>query len=167
MKVKLIAIAALGKNREIGLNGKLPWSIQEEHEHFIKSIAGEYVLTSRKNLELHGGMIPGAFPLIITRDENYSNPNALIFRDIMAMIEHAENSDIDTIFVLGGAEIYKLALPFVSEFLLSEINYDGPADTYFPEYKDYSWIEISQTDHEKWKLHHLIKIPQPATRLYE
>jgi dihydrofolate reductase len=167
MKVKLIAIAALGKDRQIGLDGKLPWSIQDEHEHFIRAVAGEYVLIGRKNFELHGGMIPGAFPLVLTRDRSYTNDGALIFSDLMELLQYAEGANIDTIYVLGGSEIYALAMPLVSEFLLSEVDYDGPADTYFPDYTAYPWVKISEEYHTGWKLNRLIKVPQLDKVYYE
>jgi dihydrofolate reductase len=160
MNVKLIAIAALGKNREIGLNGKLPWQLPDEYAHFLKTVKDQYVLISRKNLELNGGDIPGALPLVLTRDTTYQNNNALMFRDILEVISYAEDAELEKIYVIGGGEIYKLALPYISEFLWSEIDYNGPADTYFPDFSSFQWTKISEEKHSGWKLRRLVKIPQ-------
>lgn len=160
MNVKLIAIAALGKNRQIGLDGKLPWNIPDEYQHYLKTVKDQYVLIGRKNLELNGGDIEGAYPLVLTRNPNYQNKKALVFRDIFEVISYAEDAEIERLFVIGGAEIYQLALPFISEFLWTEVDYDGPADTYFPDFSSFQWTKVSEKSHSGWKLRTLIKIPQ-------
>lgn len=158
MKVKFIAIAALGKNREIGLNGKLPWNIPEEYEHYKKTVKGHYVLIGRKNFEQNGGDVEGAMPLVLTRHP-YTHPNALVYSSLEGVLEYAEEMEIDKIFVVGGGEIYKLTLPYLSEFYCSIVDYDGPADTYFPEYTFYEWEMIYQEVHDKWSLYHMKKRP--------
>jgi dihydrofolate reductase len=160
MRVKFIAIAATGKNREIGLNGKLPWKLPDEYAHFLKTIKDQYVLVGRKNFDLHGKDVQGAYPLVLSRDPNYKAPNALIFRDILDVISYAEDAEVDRIYVMGGAEIYKLALPYVSEFLWTEVDYSGPADTYFPDFSSFEWTKLSEENHGTWKLRKLLKIPQ-------
>lgn len=158
MKVKFIAIAALGINRQIGLNGKLPWSIPEEYEHFKKTIKGQYVLIGRKNYEAHGSDVDGAMPLVLTR-KPYSNENAIVFSSVEGVLEYAADMNIEKIYVIGGGEIYKLLLPYISEFLCSVVDYDGPADTYFPEYLFYEWEMLNQEKHSDWTLFHMKKIP--------
>lgn len=160
MKVKFIAIAALGKNREIGLNGSLPWSIPDEYQHFLNTIKGQYVLVGRKNFELHGKDVDGAYPLVMTRNRHYQAPNALTFHDFMEVISYAEDAELEKIYVIGGAEIYKEAMPYLSEFLWTEVDYSGPADTYFPDFSGYEWTKLSEEVHRSWKLRRLIKIPK-------
>lgn len=153
MRTKFIAIAALGKNRELGLNGKVPWNIPEEYEHFKNAIQGQHVLIGRKNFEHHGQRIEGATPLVLSK----SNP--AYFQNMDQILEHAEQNEIDTIYVMGGAEIYELTLPYISEFLCSIVDYEGPADKYFPEYLFYEWEVLDQEIHEEWTLYHLKKRP--------
>jgi dihydrofolate reductase len=160
MKVKLIAIAALGKNREIGLDGKLPWSLAEEYEHFKRTVKGKYVLVGRRNFELHGQDVEGAYPLVLTHQREYQHPNALVFRDLFEVLSYLEDAEIEELFVMGGAEIYKLTLPYVSEFLWTEVDYEGPADTYFPDFSGFAWNKISEERHAGWKLRRMVKVPQ-------
>lgn len=160
MKVKLIAIAALGKNREIGLNGALPWSIPDEYQHYLQTVKGQYVLIGRKNFEINGSDVEGAYPLVLTRSRNYQHENALVFNDILEVLSYAEDAELEKIYVVGGAEIYKLALPYVSEFLWTEVNYSGPADTYFPDFSLFEWTKISEETHKDWKLRRLVKVPR-------
>lgn len=158
MKVKFIAIAALGKNKEIGLGGKLPWDIPEEYQHFKNTIKGQYVLVGRKNFEAHGGDIEGAMPIVLSK-QDFTSDNAVVFSSMNQVIEYAADMDIEKIYVIGGAEIYNLTLPYLSEFLCSVVDYEGPADTYFPEYLFYEWEVVNQEIHADWTLYHFKKRP--------
>jgi dihydrofolate reductase len=160
MNVKLIAIAALGKNREIGLDGKIPWNLPDEYSRFLATIKDQYVLIGRKNYELHGKDVYGAYPLVLSRDAQYQAPKALIFQGMLEVISYAEDSELEKIYVMGGAEIYKLALPYISEFIWTEVDYTGPADTYFPDFSSFDWTKVSEENHKSWKLRRLVKAPQ-------
>jgi dihydrofolate reductase len=151
MKVKFIAVSAMGLNRQIGLNGALPWNMPDEYEHFKKVVKGQYVLIGRKNFEAHKGEVEGARPLVLSRtDPRY-------YHDISQIIEFAQAHNIEKIYVIGGAEIYDLTLPYISEFYCSVVDYDGPADKYFPEYMSYEWEMLEQQQHETWTLYHMQK----------
>ena len=159
MKVKFIAIAALGKNREIGIQGKLPWNIPAESNHYKSAIKGQYVLIGRKNFELNGGDIEGAMPIVLTKNTEFSSPNAIVCNSMEDVVNYAEDMDIKTIYVIGGGEVYNLTLPYLSEFLCSIVDYEGPADTYFPQYMSYEWEVINTKIHDEWTLYHMIKRP--------
>jgi dihydrofolate reductase len=160
MKVKLIAIAALGKNRELGLAGKLPWNIPAEYQHFLDTIKDQYVLVGRKNFEAHGGDIKGAYPLVLSRTQHDQNEQAIFFGDLLEVLSYAEDTELEKIYVIGGAEIYHLTLPYLSEFLWTEVDYQGPADVYFPDFSAFHWNKLYEQSHQGWKLRHLMKIPQ-------
>lgn len=153
MNVKFIAISALGKQRQIGLNGGIPWDLPDEYAHYKETVKGQYVLIGRKNFELNGGDVEGTKPLVMSR----SHPDS--FKDMNQVIEFAGKNKIETIYVIGGAEIYSLTLPYISEFLCSVVDYEGPADKYFPEYMFYEWEMLSEEVHEKWTLYHMKKHP--------
>lgn len=163
MNVKLIAVAALGKNREIGLKGSLPWDLPEDYAHFKNTIKNKYVLIGRKNFEHHGYKVEGAHPLVITRNKNYKHKNAQSFTSVEDAITFLQESEVPELYVIGGAAIYELAMPFVSEFLWSEVDYTGPADTYFPDFSSYAWTKLGEESHEGWKLNRLFKIPKSVT----
>lgn len=158
MKVKFIAISALGIHRQIGLNGELPWSMPEEYEHFKKTVRGHWVLIGRKNFETHGGDVEGTNPIVMT-GSGKTYENALTAASMNDVIAIAEEKNIETIFVIGGAEIYNLTLPYWSEFYCSIVDYDGPADRYFPEYMSYEWEMLEQKVHDKWTMYHMKKRP--------
>ncbi|HXH29478.1 MAG TPA: dihydrofolate reductase [Bacteriovoracaceae bacterium] len=150
MEVKFIAIAAIGKNRQIGLAGKLPWSIPQEYDHFKQTVWGQYVLIGRKNFELHGQDVKGSKAIVLTRDKEYKSDKAVVCHSMEEVVAFADQSKIALIYVIGGAEIYNLTLPYLSEFICSEIDYDGPADTYFPEMTNFQWEEKILSHHPGW-----------------
>jgi len=160
MKVKLIAIAALGKKRQIGLKSKLPWCLPDEYQHFKQTIKGQYILIGRKNLELHGHDVDGAKTLVLTHNTNYKNESAEVFHKLSEVISFAKNKCIPQIYVIGGAEIYKLTLPYLSDFLWSEVDYDGEADTFFPEFSYFEWTTVTDETHTGWRMRHLVKTPE-------
>ncbi|MES2528883.1 MAG: dihydrofolate reductase [Bdellovibrionota bacterium] len=160
MKVKLIAIAALGKSRQIGLKNDLPWSLPDEYQHFQDTVENQYVLIGRKNFESHDGDVKGTTPLILTRDKNYHPGKGKAFSTLKEVIDYAESEQIQKLFVIGGAEIYRLTLPFLSEFLWTEVDYDGEADAWFPEFKEFAWTILAEEKHPGWILRKMVKSPQ-------
>lgn len=153
MKVKFVAVAALGKNREIGLDGKLPWNLPDEYAHFKEIVKDQHVLIGRVNFDLHGGDVAGSKPLVLSK----SDPR--YFSDMNQIIDYAESNKIEVIYVIGGAKIYELTLPYISEFYCSVVDYAGPADQYFPEYLYYEWEVLKTEIHDKWSLYHFKKYP--------
>jgi dihydrofolate reductase len=153
MKVKFIAVSALGLNRQIGLNGSLPWSVPEEYEHFKKTIRGQYVLIGRKNFELHHEDVEGAKELVLSK----SVPGH--FKDMNEVVRYAEEKNIENIYVIGGAESVDVTSHVISEFYCWVLVYKGAAVKYFPQYMSYDWEMLSQEIHENWTLYHMKKNP--------
>lgn len=160
MKVKLLAIAAVGKRGQIGLKGDLPWSIPEEYCHFQNTVRGQHVLIGRKNFESHDGDVTGTYPIVLTRNADFKPSNAVPLPDLNEVIAYADKNDIAQIYVIGGAEIYRLTLPFLSEFLLSEVDYDGEADAWFPEFSHLPWTLATEEKHDRWTFRRLVKVPE-------
>ncbi len=160
MNVKLIAIAALGKSRQIGLNNDLPWSLPDEYQHFLETVKGQHVIIGRKNFDSHDGDVTGTFPLILTRSPDYKPPCGKSFTSLKEILTYAGENSIGTLYIIGGAEIYRLSLPFLSEFLWSEVDYDGPADAFFPEFLNYPWKTMAEEKHPGWTMRRLVKSPE-------
>jgi dihydrofolate reductase len=160
MNVKLIAIAALGKNREIGLKGKLPWSLPDEHAQYLEKIKEKYVIIGRKNLDFNNGDVEGAYPLVLSRSPHSSTETALFFTSLDHILSYLEEAEVEEAFVIGGGEIYELFLPYITEFYWTEVNYSGEADTYFPDFSAFEWQKLFEEKHSGWTLRKLIKIPK-------
>ena len=134
----LSQIAAMSKNRVIGINNTLPWDIPEDLIFFSDKTKGHIMIMGRKTFESLGKPLPGRFHIIITRQTNYKyeHPNVKIVATISDAVELAK--DIlpqwpNEVFIIGGGEIYKQSLSITHKIYLTIIDRDFNGDAYFPE----------------------------------
>jgi dihydrofolate reductase len=144
---KLSIIAAIGRNRALGKDGKLLWSIPDDLKRFKELTVGHAVVMGRKTWESLPEKVrplPGRVNIVITRQAGYEAPGAIIARSF----EEALRVAGDGAFIIGGAEIYALALPHTSRLYLTLIDDEKEGDIYFPAYeKEFTKI-ISDETHE-------------------
>lgn len=137
--MKIIAIAAVGKNGVIGKGSELPWHIPEDLRFFRDSTRGHAVVMGRKTYEALGKALPGRENAVITRNPDFKPADARVFGDLKAAIDalrpgvEASGKDL---FVIGGAEIYALSFPFLDEIWLTEIDSEFEGDVFFPSYEN-------------------------------
>lgn len=128
--MKIILIAAVGNQGQLGLDGKLPWHNPEDLAEFRCKTMGHVVVMGRKTAESLGKPLEGRTNIVMSRQRmvGFCTARSLIEMDCIL-------GDIvgdPTIYVIGGAEIYKLFMPMATGFDITRIDYDGPADTYWP-----------------------------------
>ena len=139
LKFKYKAIAAMAKNRVIGNNGAIPWYIPEDFKWFKQNTIGQTLLMGRKTYESIGRPLPERQTLILSRS-SYIAENTITVSDMDSIEKSAEN---ETIWVAGGAEIYKLMLPHCDDLYLTRVNAVHEGDTLFPEFeKDFKLNSI-------------------------
>jgi dihydrofolate reductase len=150
------------KNRTIGKEtGGLPWHIPEDFIFFKETTMGHPIIMGRKTFEEFPKLLPGRVHIVITRDENYIPPRpeiadqignkVFIVNSIENAIEKAKKLDTE-IFVIGGAQIYNLALPYADKLYLTlvETDVDGPAK--FPEFeKDFQKVSGRKSHDENFE----------------
>ena len=135
--MKVISIAAVGKNGVIGKGSELPWNIPEDMKFFMDSTRNHIVLMGRKTYDALGKALPKRENAVITRDATWSKPDAKVFHRLEDAIQFYQKEFLNsgkTIFVIGGAEIYRLAIPLVDEIWLTEITQSFDGDVFFPCY---------------------------------
>ncbi len=136
--MRVIAIAAVGRNGELGISGRLPWDLPEDLRYFRDSTRGQIVVMGRKTFDSLGKPLPKRENAVITRDRGFQVQGGRVFHDLKDAIDFYRNSDEFTgrdLFVIGGAEIYKLALPLLDEIRLTEIEGDFESDAFFHGYR--------------------------------
>jgi dihydrofolate reductase len=147
--MKIIAIAAVGQNGALGLNGKLPWDLPEDLRFFRDSTRGQIVLMGRKTFDSLGKPLPKRENAVVTRDRSFQAPGVRVFHDLESGVRFYQDSpdfSQNDLFIIGGAEIYKLALSSVDEIWLTEIQGEFPADAFF---YGYSEGKLQLSDFEK------------------
>ena len=142
-------VAAIGKNRELGLGNKIPWYLPDDFRHFKELTRGHAVIMGRKTFESIGKPLPDRKNIVITRQSDYQAPGCVIAGSLEEALKIAgEGADAATeIFIIGGAEIYKLGLPFARKIYLTAVDAKVPADTFFPELDESEWQLVKIEPH--------------------
>jgi dihydrofolate reductase len=127
----------IGKNRELGCDNKLLWSLPKDMKRFKRLTFGNVVVMGRKTFESIGSALPGRENIVITRNENYKADKIELTNSIEKAVNLAkEKYKNKEIFIIGGASVYEKSLPFADKLYLTVINDSPKADTYFPEYEN-------------------------------
>ncbi len=146
-KVKLIV--ALGKQNQIGLKGSMPWHLPEDLKNFKKTTLDNIVIMGRKTFESIGKPLPKRINFVITSNPgNINEYEVCLFPSLKKALEKAQKMQKE-IYIIGGASIYNQALDLIDEMIITEVDYHGEADTYFPEINFDQWKEIERLKFEK------------------
>ncbi len=141
-------IAAVAQNRAIGKDNQLLWRLPEDMRHFRETTRGKTVIMGRKTWESLPAAfrpLPGRRNLVLTRAPSYVAPGAEICHALSEALELAANDDDDEIFVIGGEDLYRQALPLAQRLYLTEITEAPAGDAFFPEVSASEWHEVSRT----------------------
>lgn len=149
-------IAALSKNRVIGKNNDLPWKLPDDMKFFMEKTKGHHVIMGRKNYD----SIPRKFKplpdrtnIVVTRQKQFDAPGCIVVDALEKGLAIAEENNEPETFVIGGAEIYRLGLPYANKLYLTEIEAEIQGDTYFPSFDRNEWIETSRVHHSNDERH--------------
>jgi dihydrofolate reductase len=132
------AIAAIGKNRELGKNGEIPWKIPGELKYFKEVTMSHPIIMGRKTHESIGRALPGRVNIVITRNLNYKAEGCVVVSSVEDAIQEAKKQDQEEIFIIGGGEIYKLAWDYIDKLYITVINKSFNADVFFPTYDEFT-----------------------------
>ncbi|MFN4184996.1 MAG: dihydrofolate reductase [Hyphomonas sp.] len=138
IEVKLCLIVAQARNRVIGAAGALPWRLKDDMAFFKATTMGAPVIMGRKTWESFPKRpLPGRENIVLTRDWDYDAAQARVYSSFPAAMNAgraiASREGKDEVFVIGGAEIYALALPFADRIYLTEVDAEIEGDTFFPQ----------------------------------
>jgi dihydrofolate reductase len=135
-------LAAVARNGVIGRDNGLPWRLPEDLKRFKTLTLGHPVIMGRRTFDSIGRALPGRENIVVTRAREYDAPGCRVVHSLGAALSAAAGAD--EAFVIGGAEIYALALPLARRLYMTEIDADVEGDTVFPEYDRGAWSEIAR-----------------------
>lgn len=143
----LIMIAAIAENYALGKDNDLIWHLPDDFKRFKQLTSGHYIIMGRKTFESFPKPLPNRTHVIITRQIDYVAEGCLV----VASMEEAlailpENEDA---YIIGGGEIYELALPFADKMELTKVHTSLEADTFFPLFAMEDWTLTAQEYHPK------------------
>ncbi|MBU8878949.1 dihydrofolate reductase [Bacillus sp. FJAT-29790] len=136
-------IWAMDENRVIGNNNELPWHLPEDLKFFKRTTMGHPIAMGRKTWDSIGRPLPGRENIVITRNPAFTCDGCTVLNSVDALVEYSSNKD-DEVFVIGGAEIFKVILPSVDRLYLTRIHDKFEGDTFFPELDMTKWTLVSK-----------------------
>ena len=142
---RISIIAAMARQRVIGLHNRLPWRLPADLSHFRSTTLGHTVIMGRKNYESIGRPLPGRLNVVLSSNPGYLAPGCRVVPSFNGALDAA--GDDPEIFIIGGAQVYSQALPQTTRMYLTLIDAIIEGDTWFPEYESREWRETARTEY--------------------
>ncbi|MBL0270360.1 MAG: type 3 dihydrofolate reductase [Chitinophagaceae bacterium] len=146
MTISLIVAAA--NNNAIGKEGGMPWHLPNDLRHFKNLTWGMPVVMGRKTFESLGKPLAGRKNIVISRQQGWSAPGAVVVKSIEDALFVAREADMKEVMVIGGGEIYKSLFDRAKRIYLTRVEAEPDADTFFPVIDPQQWHLMSQKNHE-------------------
>lgn len=144
----ITAIVALGRNRVIGREGRLPWHLPADLRHFKAATMGHHIIMGRKTWDaLPKGALPGRVNVVISRNKQFMAEGAVVFPALDQALEWAYRQGEEEAFLIGGAQIYQGGLAMIDRLLLTEVDAEPEGDAHFPELRESEWEEMAREHH--------------------
>ena len=138
-------VVAMARNHVIGRNNALPWRLAEDLKRFKATTLGKPILMGRKTFESIGKPLPGRRNIVLTRDPEWRAEGVDVVRSVEEALQLTRDSQ--ELAVIGGAEIYRLTIPYADRIYLTRVEADVPGDTLFPELNTAQWSETHAGTH--------------------
>lgn len=135
----------MAENRVIGRAGRLPWRLPADMRYFKQLTSGHTVIMGRKTFESMDGPLPDRRNVVLTRRGDYHPAGTTVVRDLDQALALAVGES--EVFVVGGAEVYRLALPRADRLYLTVVHTTVEGDTAFPEFDPSQWELIADDRH--------------------
>ena len=140
----LSIIVAKARNNTIGKDNKLLWYIPDDLKRFEELTTGHVIIMGRKTFESLGKILPNRKHIVFSQNPDFkvNDENVEIVHSMLQLQEYIEDDNEN--FVIGGAMIYNLLMPYVKKMYVTEIDKDFEGDTFFPRINENIWKEISR-----------------------
>ncbi len=142
MMKKISIIVAMSKNRVIGVKNSLPWHISEDLKRFKRLTTGYPIIMGRKTFESIGKPLPERRNIVISRNQNLKVQDVEVVKSIEDALKICSSENL--IYIIGGEQIYNLAMPYANNIHLTEVNKEVEGDAFFPEFDKKEWKEIAR-----------------------
>jgi len=142
--MRISAIAAMSKNRVIGKNNQIPWYLPADLKFFQRTTVGHHVIMGRKNYQSLGKPLARRTNIVITRNPYFISSGCSIVHTLEEGIAMAHAHGEDEAFIIGGGEIYRLAMDYLDRIYLTTIDLITDGDVFFPEFDQSLWSVTSE-----------------------
>jgi dihydrofolate reductase len=151
-RIAIVLMAAVAENGVIGKGGVLPWRLKSDMQRFRALTWGKPVVVGRTTyLSFTKQPLPGRTNIVVSRDRNFATPGALVAASLGAALEAARGDalrrSVDTIIVLGGADIYAQTIADADRLMITRVHLRPDGDARFPAIDPEIWSEAERTEH--------------------
>jgi dihydrofolate reductase len=144
--MKITLVAAMGYNRVIGRENKMPWHLPADLKHFRELTTGKPVIMGRNTHESIGRALPGRLNIVITSNRNYRAEGCTVVHGLDEAL--AAVGDAEEVMVIGGQRLYEQFMPRADRLCLTLVEAKLEGDTFFPEYSRADWEEVFREPHD-------------------
>jgi dihydrofolate reductase len=144
--ISLVVAASI--NNAIGKNNQLLWHLPNDLKFFKNTTWGSVVIMGRKTFESVNKPLPGRINIVITRQPDWIAEGVKVAQNLDHALQLAKETNCKELFVIGGGEIYNLALPLADRVYLTRVNTNIEGDTFFPELNENEWLLSTSTHFE-------------------
>lgn len=150
------AIVAMSLNRVIGANNQLPWHLPEELRFFKKMTTGNTIVMGRKTYESIGRPLPNRLTVVLTRNsEKFQSQEGMI---VLSSLDQLPSiTPRGDIFICGGGELYKQALPFCSELYVTIVKREVAGNVIFPAFEHEFVLNNVLENNDIFTVHHYVR----------
>ncbi len=146
---EVIIIVAVAKNNVIGRDNTLPWHLPSDLKHFKKTTMGYPLIMGRKTYDSIGRPLPGRDNVVLTRDPDLELPGCIVVHSMEEAIAHCRNEE--KVFIIGGADIFRLAMPLTDTIIYTALQRDVEGDVYLDpiDTDTFEIVESKEYDEEE------------------
>jgi dihydrofolate reductase len=137
------AIVAVSENNVIGRDGHLPWHLSADLKRFKAITTGHSIILGRKNYDDIGRPLPNRTNYVLTRNASFEAPGCIVCPSLESALEQAEAAGETECFIIGGAAVYREAMPRVKKLYLTKVLSQVEGDVFFPEWGN-GWRKVSE-----------------------
>ena len=140
----LSIIVAKAKNNTIGKDNQLLWHLSDDLKRFKKLTTGHTIIMGRKTFDSLGRVLPNRKHIVFTQNPDFkvNDENVEVVHSMLQIQEYIENEE--EAFVIGGAVIYNLLMPYAKKMYITEIDKEFDGDVFFPRIDEEKWKEVSR-----------------------
>lgn len=141
----IIMIAAVAENNGLGKENRMIWHLPDDFKRFKRLTTGHHIIMGRKTFESFPKPLPNRTHIVITRQKDYHPEGCIVvhnIKDAIALVPNGEDG-----FIIGGGEIYSLAMPFADKLEITQVSARFEADAFFPEIYNTEWRAVAEEFH--------------------
>ena len=143
-----IIMAAIAENNVIGKNNDLIWHLPADLRFFKQTTKGHTLIMGRKTFESLANPLPHRDSWVVSRNKGYSADGITTFQSIDDAVIAGEKKGLETVFILGGGEIYRQSMDIADKLVITEVHETFEGDTFFPKIDKSIWEEVSREEHK-------------------